>query len=95
MEESLTHEITKLLLELGKGFAFVGRQVELVVSGTSYHIDMLFYHIHLKWYVVVELKVVPFKPEFVGKLNFYVTAVDKLLKRSDDNPTIGLLICKS
>ena len=95
LEDSLIHEITKLLLELGKGFAFVGRQVELVVSGTSYHIDMLFYHIHLKCYVVVELKVVPFKPEFVGKLNFYVTAVDKLLKRSDDKPTIGLLICKS
>ena len=95
LEDSLIHEITKLLLELGKGFAFVGRQVELVVSGTSYHIDMLFYHIHLKCYVVVELKVVPFKPEFIGKLNFYVTAVDKLLKRNDDNPTIGLLICKS
>ncbi len=95
LEDSLTHNITKLLLEFGKGFAFVGRQVELVVSGTSYFIDMLFYHIKLKCYVVVELKVVPFIPEFAGKLNFYVTAVDKLLKQEDDNPTIGLLICKS
>ena len=94
-EDSLTHNITRMLLELGKGFAFVGRQVELVVSGTSYFIDMLFYHIRLKCYVVVELKVVPFMPEFVGKLNFYVTAVDKLLKQDDDKPTIGLLICKS
>lgn len=94
-EDLLTHNITRMLLELGKGFAFVGRQVELVVSGTSYFIDMLFYHIRLKCYVVVELKVVPFMPEFVGKLNFYVTAVDKLLKQDDDKPTIGLLICKS
>ena len=94
-ENALTHNITKMLLELGKGFAFVGRQVELVVSGTSYFIDMLFYHVRLKCYVVVELKVVPFMPEFAGKLNFYVTAVDKLLKQDDDKPTIGLLICKS
>ena len=94
-ENALTNNITKMLLELGKGFAFVGRQVELVVSGTSYFIDMLFYHVRLKCYVVVELKVVPFMPEFAGKLNFYVTAVDKLLKQDDDKPTIGLLICKS
>ena len=94
-ENALTHNITKMLLELGRGFAFVGRQVELVVSGTSYFIDMLFYHVRLKCYVVVELKVVPFMPEFAGKLNFYVTAVDKLLKQDDDKPTIGLLICKS
>ena len=97
---ALTHNITRFLLELGKGFTFYGRQVELVVSGTSYFLDMLFYHVRLKCYVVkcyvvVELKVTDFKPEYVGKLNFYVTAVDRLLKQDDDKPTIGLLICKS
>lgn len=95
LENALTHNITRFLLELGKGFTFYGRQVELVVSGTSYFIDMLFYHVRLKCFVVVELKVTDFKPEYAGKLNFYVTAVDKLLKHDDDKPTIGLLICKS
>ena len=95
LEDALTHHITRFLLELGKGFTFYGRQVELVVSGTSYFIDMLFYHVRLKCYVVVELKVTDFKPEYAGKLNFYVTAVDKLLKQDDDKPTIGLLICRS
>ena len=94
-QSALTHNITRFLLELGKGFTFYGRQVELVVSGTSYFLDMLFYHVRLKCYVVVELKVTDFKPEYVGKLNFYVTAVDRLLKQDDDKPTIGLLICKS
>lgn len=95
LEDELTKHITQLLLELGKGFSFCGRQVELVVSGTSYRIDMLFYHIRLKCYVVVELKTHAFQPEYEGKLNFYVTAVDKLLKQEEDNPTIGLLICKT
>ena len=95
LEDALTHNITRFLLELGKGFTFYGRQVELVVSGTSYFIDMLFYHVRLKCFVVVELKVTDFKPEYAGKLNFYVTAVDKLLKQDDDKPTIGLLICRS
>ena len=95
LEDELTKHITQLLLELGKGFSFCGRQVELVVSGTSYWIDMLFYHIRLKCYVVVELKTHAFQPEYAGKLNFYVTAVDKLLKQEEDNPTIGLLICKT
>lgn len=94
LEDALTSHITRFLLELGKGFAFVGRQVEIVVSDTSYFMDMLFYHIKLKCYVVVELKIVKFEPEFASKLNFYVTAVDKLMKGKDDNPTIGLLICK-
>lgn len=94
LERALSHNIERFLLELGKGFAFVGRQVELRVSDTSYYIDMLFYHIRLKCYVVVELKVVDFKPEFAGKLNFYVNAVDNLLKQEGDNPTIGLLICR-
>lgn len=84
LEDALTHNITRFLLELGKGFTFYGRQVELVVSGTSYFIDMLFYHVRLKCFIVTELKVTDFKPEYVGKLNFYVTAVDRLLKQDDD-----------
>lgn len=96
LETALTENITKFLLELGKGFAFVGRQIELKIDDNkSYYLDMLFYHIRLKCYVVVELKVVDFEPEFAGKLNFYVTATDKLLKKEDDNPSIGLLICKT
>lgn len=82
------------MLELGTGFAFVGRQKEIVVSGKTRKIDLLFYHIRLRCYVVVELKVTTFEPEFAGKLNFYVSAVDELIKEDDDNPTIGLLICK-
>ena len=95
LENALTDNITNFLLELGRGFAFVGRQVELKVADSSYIIDMLFYHIRLKCYVVVELKTVNFEPEFAGKLNFYVTAVDRQLCDSNDNPTIGLLICKT
>ena len=94
LEEALEQNITRFLLELGTGFAFVGRQKEVVVSGKTRRIDMLFYHIRLRCYVVVELKVKPFEPEFAGKLNFYVNAVDKLIRDEQDNPTIGLLICK-
>ena len=94
LEEALERNITHFLLELGTGFAFVGRQKEIIVSGKLRRIDMLFYHIKLKCYVVVELKVRPFEPEFVGKLNFYVNAIDELLKTEAENPTIGLLICK-
>ncbi len=93
IEEALEQNITRFLLELGTGFAFVGRQKEFIVNGRSRRIDMLFYHIKLKAYVVVELKVRPFEPEFAGKLNYYISAVDELLKGPDDNPTIGLLIC--
>ncbi len=92
IEAALEQNITRFLLELGTGFAFVGRQKELIVNGRSRRIDMLFYHIKLKAYVVVELKVRPFEPEFAGKLNYYVSAVDELLKGPEDNPTIGLLI---
>ncbi len=96
LEDALAHNISRFLLELGKGFAFVGRQIELRMhDGKSYFPDMIFYHTKLKCYVVMELKVVPFEPEFVGKLNFYVTAADELLKDESDNPTIGLLVCKS
>lgn len=93
LEAALEQNITRFLLELGTGFAFVGRQKELIVGDRSRRIDMLFYHIRLKAYIVVELKVRPFAPEYAGKLNYYVNAVDELLKGPDDNPTIGLLIC--
>lgn len=95
LEEALAQQLTRFLLELGTGFAFVGRQKEIVVAGKTRRIDMLFYHIHLRAYVVCELKAVAFEPEFAGKLNFYVNAVNKLLKTKDDNPTIGLLICSN
>lgn len=95
LERALAQDITRFLLELGSGFTYVGRQPELVVSGDDYFPDMLFYHIRLRCYVVIELKVVEFMPEFAGKLNFYVSAVNRLLRQPDDNPTIGLLICKS
>ena len=96
LEEALVHNITHFLLELGQGFAFVGRQMELQMpGGQTFFPDLVFYHIRQKRYVVVELKVVKFEPEFAGKLNFYVTAADRLLKGADDNPSVGLLICKS
>lgn len=96
LEDELAANITRFLLELGQGFAYVGRQMELKMPGGQTFIpDMIFYHTRLKSYIVCELKVVPFIPDFAGKLNFYVSAVDELMKQSDDNPTIGLLICKS
>lgn len=94
LEDELEKNVTRFLLELGTGFAFVGRQKEIIVAGKTRRIDMLFYHIKLRAYVVCELKNKSFEPEFAGKLNFYVNAVDELLKSDDDNPTIGLLICK-
>ena len=93
LEAALEQNITRFLLELVTCFAFVGRQKELIVGGRTRRIDMLFYHIRLKAYVVVELKVKHFDPAYAGKLNYYVNAVDELLKGADDNPTIGLLIC--
>ena len=93
LEDELCKQMTRFLLELGSGFAFVGRQKELVVGDTSRRIDLLFYFIPLSCYIVLELKVVPFQPEFAGKINFYISAVDELLKSDKDNPTIGLLIC--
>ena len=94
LEDALEQNITRFLLELGSGFAFIGRQKEIIVAGKTRKIDMLFYHIKLRCYVVVELKAVSFEPEFAGKLNFYVNAVNELMKLESDNPTIGLLICK-
>lgn len=95
IEHQLIHRITDFLLELGKGFAFVGRQFKIEISETDYFIDMLFYHLDLRCYVVIELKAVKFKPEFSGKLNFYLSAVDSLIKKPEDNPTIGILLCKT
>lgn len=94
IENQLTRHITKFLLELGKGFAFVGRQYHLVIGETDYYLDLLFYHITLRCYVVVELKNTKFIPEYAGKLNFYLSAVDSLLKSEQDNPTIGILLCR-
>jgi len=93
LERALTENVTDLLLEMGNGFAFIGKQKEIVVGGRSRRIDLLFYHIRLRCYIVCELKAKPFEPEFAGKLNYYVNAVDELKKAPDDNPTIGLLIC--
>ncbi|WP_458449087.1 PDDEXK nuclease domain-containing protein [Fibrobacter sp.] len=95
LEEALTKNVTDLLLEMGTGFAFIGRQKEVLVGGRSRKIDLLFYHIRLRCFVACELKAKPFEPEFVGKLNFYVNAIDELLKAPEDNPTIGLLICSN
>ena len=93
LEDALSKNITALLLELGTGFAFIGKQKEIIVGGRTRRIDLLFYHIRLRCYIACELKAKPFEPEFAGKLNYYVNAVDELLKAGDDNPTIGLLIC--
>ena len=93
LEDALSKSVTDLLLELGTGFAFIGRQKELIAGDTTRKIDLLFYHIRLRCYIVCELKAKAFEPEFAGKLNFYVNAVDDLLKADEDNPTIGLLIC--
>ena len=94
IENQLVAQITRFLLELGKGFAFLGRQYPLVVNGKDYFLDLLFYHTRLKCYVVIELKAGEFKPEYIGKLNFYLSAVDDQLRTPDDQPTIGLILCK-
>lgn len=94
IEDGLIRHITRFLLELGAGFAFVGRQFRLDVGGDEFFIDLLFYHTRLKCYVVVELKAIAFKPEHAGQLNFYLAAVDSQIKAEDDKPTIGLLLCK-
>jgi len=94
VELQLIEHVSKFLLELGKGFAFVGRQFHLNVEQSDYYLDLLFYHIKLKCYVVIELKNTKFKPEYAGKLNFYLSAVDSLVKEENDNPTIGILLCR-
>ncbi len=95
IEHALVKHVTEFLLELGAGFAFVGRQVLLDVGGDEFFIDLLFYHLKLRCYVVIELKGGKFKPEHLGQLGFYLTAVDRQVKSEHDNPTIGLLLCKS
>ena len=95
IEKSLTSKITDFLLEMGHGFAYIGRQYHISVGGDDYYIDLLMYHLKLHCYVVVELKAVEFKPEFVSKLNFYISAVDDLVKSPEDKPTIGLLLCRT
>ncbi len=95
IERALVQDVTKLLLELGTGFAFLGNQYHLNVGGDDFYIDLLFYNLNLRCYVVIELKTGEFKPEYAGQLNFYLSAVDGLMKQPQDNPTIGLLLCKS
>lgn len=94
IENELTSNITKLLLELGNGFAFIGRQYHIEVGNKDYYLDLLFYNLKVKSYVVVELKTTEFKPEYAGKLNFYLSAVDKYIKSDTDNPTFGILLCR-
>jgi hypothetical protein len=95
IEHALVKHVTDFLLELGAGFAFVGRQVQLDVGGDEFFIDLLFYHLKLRCYVVIELKGGKFKPEHLGQLSFYLTAVDAQVKHPQDGPTIGLLLCTS
>ena len=94
MERQLVQQVTKLLLEFGTGFAFVGNQVHLEVGEEDFYLDLLFYHTKLRCYVVIELKTGQFKPEYAGKLNFYLSAVDGQMKSEYDNPSIGIILCK-
>ena len=94
LEKSLVQHIRKFLLELGKGFAFMGNQYQLTVGGQEFFIDMLFYHCKLCCYVAIELKAGSFKPEYAGKMHFYLNVLDKDVKHHDDNPSIGLILCK-
>lgn len=95
LEVGLVEHIQKFLLELGRGFAFVGRQYPLEVGGEDFRLDLLFYHLKLRCYLVIDLKMTPFKPEYAGKMNFYLAAVDDLLRHPDDKPSIGLILCKT
>ena len=94
LEQGLVDHIQRFLLEMGAGFAFVGRQVLLEIGDSDFRVDLLFYHLQLRRFVVVELKAVPFSPAFVGQMNLYLSAVDNLMRHPDDAPTIGLLLCK-
>ena len=95
LEQGLIDHVQKFLMELGAGFAFVGRQVHLEVGGEDFYVDLLLYHLRLRCFVVIDLKVKEFVPEFAGKMNFYLSAVDDLLRHPDDKPSIGLILCKS
>jgi predicted nuclease of restriction endonuclease-like (RecB) superfamily len=95
IEQGMVNHIQRFLLELGVGFAFVGRQVHLDVGDQDFYVDLLFYHLRLRCFVVVELKAGPFKPEYAGKMNFYLSAVDDQLRQKEDQPSIGIILCKS
>lgn len=95
LERSLLEHIRQFLLELGVGFAFVGSQYRLEVGGQDFYLDLLFYHLRLRCYVVIDLKISEFQPEFVGKMNFYLSAVDEQLRHADDQPSIGIILCKT
>jgi predicted nuclease of restriction endonuclease-like (RecB) superfamily len=95
LERALLDHIRQFLLELGVGFAFVGSQYPLEIAGQDFRLDLLFYHLRLRAYIVVDLKSGPFKPEYAGKMNFYLSAVDDLLRHPSDQPSIGLILCKS
>ena len=95
LEYEMISKIKDVLLELGKGFSFVGNQYKISTENNDYYIDLLFYHLDLKCYIIVELKITEFKPEYIGQLGFYVTAVNETIKKESDNPSIGLLLCKS
>ena len=95
VEEGLLAHIRKFLIELGAGFAFVGQQVRLEVGGEDFYVDLLFYHLKLRCYVVIDLKTTAFKPEYAGKMNFYLSAIDDLLRHPDDKPSIGIVLCKA
>jgi len=95
VEQELVKHITRFLLELGAGFSFIGEQYHLEVSGQDFYLDLLFYHTRLHCYVIIELKSGEFKPEYAGKMNFYLSAVDDTMRQPDDKPSIGLILCKS
>lgn len=91
----MIENVKSILLEMGKGFSFVGNQYKISTSNNDYYIDLLFYYLKLRCYIAVELKTCEFKPEFLGQLQFYLTALDETTKSKEDNPSIGLLLCKS
>jgi predicted nuclease of restriction endonuclease-like (RecB) superfamily len=95
LERGLLQHLRQFLIELGTGFAFVGSQVPLEVGGEDFKLDLLFYHLKLRSFCVIDLKMTPFKPEYAGKMNFYLAAVDDLLRHPDDQPSIGLILCKT
>ncbi|MDR1384624.1 MAG: DUF1016 domain-containing protein [Planctomycetaceae bacterium] len=95
LERGLIANISKFILEMGKGFAFLGEQYQLTINRKDYFLDLLFYHVRLHCYVVIELKIGEFEPEYLGKMNFYLSAVDSLLKTEADNQSIGILLCKN
>lgn len=95
LEDALINHITSFLLELGQGFAYMGRQYKLQLEGEEYALDLLFYHTRLRCYIVIELKAGEFKPEYAGKLNFYLNLVDDFVRSKEDKPTLGMLLCRS